>query len=157
MKLKFDNDVLEFDLFNEKLQLDTEENNFKILYQSENYTKVEIKGEVQEVYFARNKDDIFVNVEGKNYVFKEIEESADFSSSNQNLDKAEIMPPMPGSIIQIVVAVGDEVKEGDPLIIVEAMKMETTLYSPISGKVTDIKVSEKEQVSGDEPLMIVGK
>lgn len=157
MKYKLKNKVYEIDLSSKLLIKDDVSKNFEILSQSDNSAKININGITQTVYFAAYKDDIFVSVDGRSYKFDKVDPEAEFSSNSVDLNRAEIMPPMPGSIIEIVAKKGDKVKEGDPLIIVEAMKMETTLYSPIDGKVTDVRVEEKEQISGDEALMIIEK
>ena len=51
-----------------------------------------------------------------------------------------ILSPMPGKVIDIKVKVGDEVKEGQELLIIEAMKMQMPVKSPQNSKVSDIKV-----------------
>lgn len=70
-------------------------------------------------------------------------------------NKNEIAANIPGNIIKIIVKVGDEVKEGDSLVTIEAMKMETTVISPVSGKVKNIKIIEGQQVKAGELLMVL--
>ncbi|MBH0194040.1 MAG: pyruvate carboxylase subunit B [Nitrospira sp.] len=65
----------------------------------------------------------------------------------------DIAPPMPGRVVKILVAVGDRVKAGDPLLIVEAMKMESRVPTPIDGTVATILASEGDQVKTDETLI----
>ena len=60
---------------------------------------------------------------------------------------------MPGTIVDVLVKVGDSVKEGDPLLITEAMKMETEIHAPIAGKVTAVHVAKGETVNPDEALI----
>ena len=50
--------------------------------------------------------------------------------------------PMTGKIIRVDVKPGDEVKEGDTLCILESMKMENPILTPVNGTVAEIKVSE---------------
>lgn len=57
-----------------------------------------------------------------------------------------IVAPMPGMVVKLNCAVGDEVSLNDKLIIVEAMKMENALSSPLSGKVTKINAQEGKPV-----------
>lgn len=63
-----------------------------------------------------------------------------------------ITAPMPGSIIQLMVKVGDELAEGDVVLILEAMKMENEVCAPRAGKIKAIFVSEGQAVSADAPL-----
>ncbi len=60
---------------------------------------------------------------------------------------------MPGTIVDVLVKVGDEVKEGDPLLVTEAMKMETEVHAPIAGKVTAVNVVKGDTVNPDEALI----
>ena len=60
---------------------------------------------------------------------------------------------MSGKVTEIRVNVGDEVKEGDVLLIVEAMKMANEVHAPISGTVEEILVRVGEHVNPDEVLI----
>ena len=65
----------------------------------------------------------------------------------------DVKAPMPGLILEISVKEGQEVKEDDPIIILEAMKMENVIKSPGEGKVSKIHVSEKENVEKNQVLI----
>ncbi len=60
---------------------------------------------------------------------------------------------MPGTIIDVLVAVGDLVEAGTPVIISEAMKMETEIQAPVAGHVTAIHVARGDSVNPDETLV----
>ncbi len=60
---------------------------------------------------------------------------------------------MPGTIVDVVVSVGDEVDAGDPVLITEAMKMETEIQAPIKGIIKAIHVTKGESVNPDEALV----
>lgn len=64
---------------------------------------------------------------------------------------------MPGTIIDVLVQVGAVVKAGDPLLVVEAMKMETEIQAPIAGKVSAIHVAKGDSVNPDETLVELGE
>ncbi len=68
-------------------------------------------------------------------------------------DTLNVEAPMPGSIIDITVKSGERVKEGDVLLILEAMKMENEITAPRPGTVSNIYVNVGDTVSGGEPLM----
>ena len=67
----------------------------------------------------------------------------------------EIIAPMPGTIINILVNVGDEVLEYQEVVILEAMKMENAIPTPEAGKVKEIKVKVDDKVSTDQVLMVL--
>ncbi|HJT21195.1 MAG TPA: sodium-extruding oxaloacetate decarboxylase subunit alpha [Nitrospira sp.] len=65
----------------------------------------------------------------------------------------DVAPPMPGRVVKVLVAREDRVTAGDPLLIIEAMKMESRVPAPIDGKVAAILVEEGENVKTDETLI----
>jgi biotin carboxyl carrier protein len=65
----------------------------------------------------------------------------------------EIKAPMPGLILAINVEIGQEVKEDDPLLILEAMKMENALTSPRDGIIKSISVSKGDAVNKNQLLI----
>jgi len=60
---------------------------------------------------------------------------------------------MPCTIIDVPVSVGDKVKAGQPVLVTEAMKMETEIHAPISGEIMKIYVTKGEQVTPQETLI----
>jgi biotin carboxyl carrier protein len=64
-----------------------------------------------------------------------------------------IKAPMPGKILELLVAVNDEIKPGDPVVILEAMKMENELKSPESGVVSKIHIQEGDSVEKNQPIL----
>ena len=65
----------------------------------------------------------------------------------------DIKAPMPGLVLDIKVKIGDEVKKGDQILILEAMKMENILKSPGDGVVKAIKVNVKDNVEKGQVLL----
>ena len=61
--------------------------------------------------------------------------------------------PMPGKVVAVLVAKAQEVKKGDPLVIMEAMKMEHTIAAPRDGVVDDILYAVGDQVADGAPLL----
>lgn len=64
-----------------------------------------------------------------------------------------VSAPMPGLILRIPTAVGDSVNEGDEIIVLEAMKMETPIYAPAGGTIGRIAVSQGDQVTAGQLLI----
>ena len=67
-----------------------------------------------------------------------------------------VKSPMPGNILKINVAQGQAVKEGDVLIVLEAMKMENEIVAPKAGSVAQIAVSKGQVVETGTPLIVIG-
>ena len=63
--------------------------------------------------------------------------------------------PMPGKVVRVLVKAGDEVQEGQGLVVVEAMKMENELKSPKAGKVTELHAVEGAAVESGAKLAVV--
>jgi biotin carboxyl carrier protein len=69
--------------------------------------------------------------------------------------RAAILAPMPGKVVRILVAVGDEVDAGRGIIVVEAMKMQNEMKAPRAGRVAAIQVKENDSVVAGAVLAII--
>ena len=67
-----------------------------------------------------------------------------------------INAPLAGNVFKVLVRTGDSVSEGDVVMILEAMKMETEIRSAFSGTVNDITVGEGDAVTSGQPLILLG-
>jgi biotin carboxyl carrier protein len=67
----------------------------------------------------------------------------------------ETRAPMPGKVLQVSARAGDEVKPGDPLLILEAMKMENVLCAEIAGRVHEVHVKPGDMVEPGKLLVVV--
>lgn len=65
----------------------------------------------------------------------------------------EITAPMPGLILEMIVNIGDEINENDPLLILEAMKMENIISSPRDGIIKSISVEKGDAVDKNQILI----
>ena len=62
---------------------------------------------------------------------------------------------MPGTVLAVKAAPGDRVRSGQPLVIVEAMKMEHTVRAPADGVVAELTAAPGQQVALDETLAVI--
>ena len=84
------------------------------------------------------------------------EAAADDAAPAANVNTANaIKAPLPGTIIEICVEVGQEVKAGDTLVVLEAMKMSNNIEAEKDGKVTAICVKPGQAVLEEEALVVV--
>ena len=67
----------------------------------------------------------------------------------------KIAAPMPGRVVRVLVAPGDEVEARQPVVVVEAMKMENELRSPKAGRIKDVAVAAGASVEAGRVLVIV--
>ena len=67
----------------------------------------------------------------------------------------QVTAPMPGTILSVNVAVGDSVKRGQVLMILEAMKMENEIMCPRDGRVASIQASKGAAVESGTPLCVI--
>ena len=70
-------------------------------------------------------------------------------------DEAAIVAPLPGIILRYLVEVGQSVQDGDPVLVLEAMKMENTLPSPLNGTVKSLPLEPGTTVAKDAVLAII--
>jgi biotin carboxyl carrier protein len=71
--------------------------------------------------------------------------------------RASLTAAMPGKIVRVLVAVGDEVTAGQGMLVIEAMKMQNELKSPRAGRVTAIEVKENDSVIAGALLAAIGE
>ncbi|MBC7339834.1 MAG: biotin/lipoyl-binding protein [Firmicutes bacterium] len=68
-----------------------------------------------------------------------------------------VRAPLPGVIADVKVAVGQEVKAGDVLLVLEAMKMENEVVAPVAGTVRQVLVDRGAAVNAGDPLVVIAR
>lgn len=120
----------------------------------DNVADVTVNGEAYKVEMEPEKEP-----EKKKVVLgnpKEQEAGDEQTTSAVNVNTANaVKSPLPGVVTEIKVAVGDEVKAGDTVLILEAMKMANNIEAEKDGKVTAICVKTGESVMEDAPLVVI--
>jgi pyruvate carboxylase subunit B len=86
---------------------------------------------------------------------KDTATSARGSQRPRATDPGHVTASMPGTIIEVLVQVDDRVEAGSPVLITEAMKMETEIQAPIAGRVTAVYVAKGDTVNPDETLVVI--
>jgi hypothetical protein len=79
----------------------------------------------------------------------------DIGSGGTGLGVQRVNAPMPGKVVRVLVAPGDEVKARQSLVVVEAMKMENELRAVREGHVREVFVAEGQSVDAGTPLVVV--
>jgi biotin carboxyl carrier protein len=124
---------------------------FHVLYKNRSYRAEVIKTDMGSKTFTLkiNGNVYTVNVKSKFDLLLEQMGMKNTGGAKLNLIKA----PMPGLIIDLKVKEGDDVKQNDPLLILEAMKMENIIKSPGDGVVKSIKVKKGSSVEKNQVLI----
>ncbi len=99
------------------------------------------------------KQDIYVFLSGKQYVFH-YQDPLTAKSDDEGAE-GNLSAPMPGTVVKVLVNKGDTVKQGDALLILEAMKMEHTIDAPNDGVVMDIYFAAGDLVSEGNELILI--
>jgi pyruvate carboxylase subunit B len=116
------------------------------------------KGKVNRKLRERMIKKFRVRVDGKEYYVEvegvEEEKTTEKITVNESIPEKGAGAPMPGAVVKINCRQGEMVRKGDVLIILEAMKMENEIHSPIDGFIKEICVKEGMTVSSEEVMAI---
>lgn len=120
----------------------------------ENIAEVTVNGESYKVEMEPELEPEKKKVVVKPVAQQESSDDAPASNTNVNTNDA-VKAPLPGVVTEVKVAVGDEVKKGDTVIVLEAMKMANNLEANKDGKVTAVLVKVGANVMEDTPLVVI--
>lgn len=149
-----------FDLLSEKakdgfkLLLDKEQFSVSDLFIAGNELQLKINGEKKTAFISKSDSIYEVCIDGITFSIKDLddEEATDFASSG-GTGSDEVTAPMPGKVIKVLVKEGQEVKAGDKIAILEAMKMENELTSPKDGTISKILFKENDLVEAGAKIV----
>lgn len=131
--------------------IEVRENTFHIIKDNKSYnaTVISYNAEEKTMVINVNGNDYEIAIKDKNdLLLQQLGISAKSSSAVQS-----IKAPMPGLIINVSVNPGDEVKKGDTLLILEAMKMENVIKSPRDGKIKKVNVQLRNPVEKNQVML----
>ncbi len=116
-------------------------------------TRIEIDGQQITVHIATDGDLHFVDTASYSHRLKRVSR---YPQSGSGPSSETANSPMPGQVLRILVEPGKEVKPGDPLLVLEAMKMEQTIRASIHGRVGQVLVRIGQVVSPGQMLVEIG-
>jgi biotin carboxyl carrier protein len=122
---------------------------------AEGHWRVVVDGRARNVFVARTDDGKQVFINGRTYVIRDADAAPRRRGRPAGLDEGpgEVTPPMPAVVVRILTAEGDRVTKGQGLIVVSAMKMESTLVAPYDGVVTRINTALEAKVMPGDVLV----
>lgn len=115
---------------------------------------VAVDGRVRRGWVVRSGDRLLVSLDGAAHAFDLGDAPARGGAAG---GVGTVLAPMPGKIVRVLVAVGDAIEAGAPLVVLEAMKMETTLRSEVTGTVTVVTVEAGATVDAGAVLVEVAE
>ena len=125
---------------------------------SKSPVQVSVDGTVYQVEIPESTGDRASGVEAT-FAPKPVAPVAAVSRASipDSLDDGVVRSPMPGRILSVNISVGDMVKKGQPIFILESMKMENTIASSIDGTVTSLHVAVSDSVQHGQTLAEIAK
>lgn len=114
-----------------------------------------VNGKATQAFVARGEQGKYISVNGRCFLVQDVDRLPLRRARRRGPEETprEVTPPMPALVVRILVEEGDRVKRGQGLIVVSAMKMETTLVAPLDGRVIKINTSLDEKVSPGDILV----
>jgi biotin carboxyl carrier protein len=119
-----------------------------------------IGDKVNTVYIVDDAAGMYISLKGAHYLVKEVEQKEKAkidSAADMPMSDGLISVPMPGKIVKILVEEGEEVEQGQSLLILESMKMENSIASPFRGKVLKVNIGIGELAQLGETLIELEK
>lgn len=143
------------------LMVSTDERTLDVSYTviTDHHVHCVVDGVGVNAFVTGEKGEKTISIRGVPYVVCDADRMARTRKGARDLTRLPqvITPPMPSVVIRIMVAEGDNVQKGDSVIVLTAMKMETTLTAPFPGRVTGINVSVGEKVMPGKILVDIEK
>lgn len=121
--------------------------------------KVIVDGEEFEVELEQDGEMWKATVEGKTFEIK-VPDSGPApkqrrSSGGKSKKSGKVTANIPGKVVTVEVTIGQEVEEGQVVMILEAMKMQNEIQAPVSGTVTEIHCEEGQSIEANVPLLVI--
>jgi 3-methylcrotonyl-CoA carboxylase alpha subunit len=101
------------------------------------------------------EDDATLTILHSGYRYQLVIVNKSDHGGNEEAVPGTLSSPMPGKVIEILVAIGDEVKKGAPLVILEAMKMEHTINAPVDGVVSTLHYAAGDMLDEGVELLVI--
>jgi len=111
---------------------------------------IELDGRIVRAVVARTRDRLLVALGGRVYTFETGEETRQAAGG---AGSGTVVAPMPGKVLAVLVTQGDQVAVGQPLVVLEAMKMESTLTADVAGTVRTVATVPGATVGGGDVLV----
>ena len=118
----------------------------------EDFIDVEISNVRYRSKITKDDDLLLIQTHKGNLLFKILPK---FNINQEEAIKGGLTAPMPGKVVEIKIKKGSNIKKGDTLVILEAMKMEHKVLAPDNGKIKEVLIKENDQVENGQTLVVL--
>lgn len=112
-----------------------------------------VDGQTADIVVATQGDEVFVHLHGETHTLRYLHPLDRLAAAAGGAAEDQILAPMPGTVISVAAEAGACVKTGETLMVIESMKMETTLAAPRDGVVAELHVGAGETFDRDALLI----
>lgn len=138
--------------FTKYFQCEFENQHFKVCFQYQNHQLfLEINQESYHFHVDKKASQILIRDTYHTYELERAQHI--FANPSSNTQESHIKAPMPATIVALYKKMGDHIQKGEPLMVLEAMKMEHTLYAPENGIIKNIYYHVGQQVQDGSELI----
>jgi len=121
--------------------------------QTDGRIQLSVDGQQFDATIAMRGDEVFIHLDGESYTLRYRHPLERLAAQHLGGATDGIRAPMPGAVISVAVAVGDTVGRGQALLVIESMKMETTLAAPRDGVIAAVNFAAGQSFDRDALLL----
>jgi len=129
----------------------------KLLPRGDDLHELIVHDDSHRVFIAQRGDEVHVHLDGETHSLRYVHSLSRFAGENKDEGEAVARAPMPGAVIAVSVEAGQQVQRGQPLMVIESMKMETTISAACDGTVQALHVSVGQTFDRDAVLVTLDR
>ena len=150
----FDGETITTSIDKNTLSVTINDRKYELQRVGENSYASYVNGQRSVIAVVQHQGTYYIDVDSVQLELKEPSDDTIAGGAEGHAgEKDKIYAPMPGKIVKIMVEVGDEVTEKQPMVVVEAMKMENQVNAKAKGKVKAVNFSAGDQVDTETPII----
>lgn len=142
-----------------EIECDGQQTQYDVVPLGPNRYSLIIDGRSHLATVVKHNDSLIVDIDNSTHELMLVDQKHYQTKKRRRKQKkdgsSDVVSPMPGKVVDILVEKGQSVKEGDGLIVIEAMKMENELKATSNGIIQEINVSPGEAVDANKTLIIL--
>jgi 3-methylcrotonyl-CoA carboxylase alpha subunit len=137
------------------VKFNEQETRVEVLHSLGNKIIFNVNGVKKVAHYYADQTGVHLDVEGRSFLLHGPKKSLGKVSAGE--EEGQLKSPMPGKVLQVLVDKGESVSTGQPLLVMEAMKMEHTIKSPTDSVVEKVLFEAGDLVEGDVDLIVLAE